>query len=165
MSNEVKLNYNQSKGYENVELVKVTTNEQGQKLVSGRELHEVLKVQQDFTNWIKKQLESVDAIENEDYTRFAFKREANNATMHDYVLTLDIAKEICMCVGVAPRTNEETRQLSKSVRKYFIECEKKAKENSVPQTYAQALLEAGRLALELEQKQQQIAVMEPKAIA
>lgn len=165
MGNEVKLNYNQSKGYENVELVKVTTNEQGQKLVSGRELHEVLKVQQDFTNWIKKQLESVDAIENEDYTRFAFKREANNATMHDYVLTLDIAKEICMCVGVAPRTNEETRQLSKSVRKYFIECEKKAKENSVPQTYAQALLEAGRLALELEQKQQQIAVMEPKAIA
>ena len=35
----------------------------------------------------------------------------------------------------------------------------------VPQTYAQALLEAGRLALKLEQKQKQIEVMEPKAIA
>ncbi|MCU7201367.1 ORF6C domain-containing protein [Turicibacter sanguinis] len=113
-----------SKGYENAELIKVTTNEQGQQLVSGRELHETLKVQTDFTNWMKSQLSNVDAVENEDYTRFAFKREANNATLYEYILTLDIAKEICMCVGVAPRTNEETRQLSKQVRKYFIQCEK-----------------------------------------
>lgn len=46
----------------------------------------------------------------------------------DYILTIDIAKEICMCVGVAPRTNEETKKLSKEYRKYFIECEKKLKE-------------------------------------
>lgn len=128
MSNEVKLNVSQSRGYENanLELIKVTTNEQGQQLVSGRELHQALKVQQDFTDWIKKQLGSVDAVENEDFTRFPFKREGNNATLYEYVLTLDIAKEICMCVGVSPRTNEETRQLSKQIRKYFIECEKVA---------------------------------------
>ena len=51
-----------SKGYENTELIKVTMNEQGQQLVSGRELHEVLKVQGDFTHWVKKQLENVDAL-------------------------------------------------------------------------------------------------------
>ena len=56
------------------------------------------------------------------------KGRGNNATLYEYVLTLDIAKEICMCVGVAPRTNEETRKLSKEYRKYFIECEKKLKE-------------------------------------
>ena len=68
--NEIKLNVSQSRGYENanVELIKVTTNEQGQKLVSGRELHEVLKVQKDFTDWIKNQLEYVDAIYEEDFT-------------------------------------------------------------------------------------------------
>lgn len=127
------LGISQSKGYEsaNLELIKVTTNEQGQKLVSGRELHEVLKVQKDFTNWVKNQLESVDAVENDDYTKVAFKGELSKTgqTSHDYILTLDIAKEICMCVGVAPRTNEETRRLSKQVRKYFIECEKVAQQS------------------------------------
>ena len=34
---------------------------------------------------------------------------------------------------------------------------------AIPQTYAAALLEAGRLALELEQSQQQLALVAPKA--
>ena len=112
-----------SKGYEKVELIKVTTNEQGQQLVDGRELHETLKVQQDFSDWIKKQLENVDAIENEDFTLLKGKSGGGRPSV-DYILTLDTAKEICMVVGAAPRTNEETRQLSKVVRKYFIQCEK-----------------------------------------
>ena len=109
------------------DLIKITTNDEGQQLVSARELHEGLKIKQDFSDWIKKQLESVDAIENDDFSRFPFKREGNNATLIEYVLTVDIAKEICMVVGVSPRTNEETRALSKQFRKYFIECEKIAK--------------------------------------
>lgn len=109
------------------DLIKITTNDKGQQLVSARELHEGLKIKQDFSDWIKKQLESVDAIENDDFSRFPFKREGNNATLIEYVLTVDIAKEICMVVGVSPRTNEETRKLSKQFRKYFIECEKIAK--------------------------------------
>ena len=40
------------------EIIKVTTNEEGQHLVDGRELHEVLKVQQDFSDWIKKQIDN-----------------------------------------------------------------------------------------------------------
>ena len=86
----------------------------------------MLKVQGDFTHWVKKQLENVDAIENGDFTKVVFKNELSKTgqTTHDYILTIDIAKEICMVVGVAPRTNEETRQLSKQVRKYFIQCEK-----------------------------------------
>lgn len=112
----------------NKELIKITTNDKGERLVSGRELHDGLKVQQDFSDWIKKQLSNVDAIENTDFTRFPFKREGNNATLYEYVLTIDIAKEICMCVGVAPRTNEETKKLSKEYRKYFIECERRLKE-------------------------------------
>ena len=95
------------------ELIKIKTNEDGKQLVSARELHEGLRVQQDFTDWIKKQLDSVDAMENVDFTRILFKREANNANVTDYIITTDTAKEICMVVGVAPRTNKETKELSK----------------------------------------------------
>ena len=118
------------------DLIKITTNDKGQQLVSARELYEGLKIKQDFSDWIKKQLESVDAIENDDFSRFPFKREGHNATLIEYVLTVDIAKEICMVVGVSPRTNEETRALSKQFRKYFIECEKiaKNKPNSITVT-------------------------------
>lgn len=109
----------------NKNFIPVYETEKGAKIVSGKDLHKGLKVQQDFSDWIKKQLENVDAIENVDYFRFPFKREGNNATLIEYSLKLDIAKEICMVVGVAPRTNKETRELSKQFRKYFIELEKK----------------------------------------
>lgn len=132
------------------EIIKVTTNEEGQHLVDGRELHEVLKVQQDFSDWIKKQIDNVDAIEGEDYTTVwhdPFKKVVNfngnvnsmtrQGCSQDYILTLDIAKEICMVVGVAPRTNAETKTLSKKVRKYFIECEKQLKNNKPQLTQEQ----------------------------
>ena len=74
----------------------------------------------------KKQLDNVDAVENIDFTKTLFKEGLSKTgqTKTDYILTIDIAKEICMVVGVAPRTNEETRKLSKQFRKFFIEAEK-----------------------------------------
>lgn len=115
-------------------------------VVSGRELHDKCKVQKDFTTWIKDQLMYTDS-EEKDFTRIwtdtrvkhsncnvPFKEEVDFTTFEplqdkwayksDYLLTLDIAKEICMVMGVAPRTNAETKALSKEIRKYFIECEK-----------------------------------------
>ena len=92
-------------------------------------MYEVLKVQQDYSDWIKKQLGNVDAVENDDFTLLKGKTSKSGGRPGvEYILTVDIAKEICMGVGVAPRTNEETRRLSKQVRKYFIECEKVAKQ-------------------------------------
>ena len=108
------------------ELIKITTNEKGQQCVSARELHEGLKVQQDFSDWIKKQLTNVDAIENTDFSLLKGKTsEVGGRPSLEYILTVDIAKEICMVVGVSPRTNAETKVLSKQFRRYFIECEKK----------------------------------------
>ena len=49
------------------DLIKITTNDKGQQLVSGRELYEGLKydiTKGNFTHWIEKQLENVDAVEN-----------------------------------------------------------------------------------------------------
>lgn len=36
----------------------------------------------------------IGAIENKDFNCLYFKREGNNATLIDYIITLDIAKEI-----------------------------------------------------------------------
>ena len=118
------------------ELIKVTTNEEGKQLVSGRELHEVLKVEKAFSTWIQTQLESIDAIEGEDFIPLKEESTGGRPSV-DYILTLDIAKEICMVVGVAPRTNAETKALSKQVRKYFIECEKQLKNNKPQLTQEQ----------------------------
>lgn len=104
------------------QLIPLKQNENGEVTIDGRELHEFLKVQQDFSNWIKKQIEMIGAEENKDYSTHTFKSERQ--ILIEYTLTLDIAKEICMIAGVAPRTNEETKKLSKQARQYFIQIEK-----------------------------------------
>lgn len=106
------------------QLIPLKQDNNGRIVVDGRELHDFLLVQKDFSDWIKNQIESVGAIENVDFIRFPFKREGNNATLIGYDLTVELAKEICMVAGVAPRANKETKELSKKARQYFIQVEK-----------------------------------------
>lgn len=131
------------------DLIKITTNEKGQQCVSARELHGGLKVEEQFTKWIVRQLESVDAIENIDFTLVSVQKLTNNpknpyTTITDYILTIDVAKEICMVVGVSPRTNSETKALSKQFRKYFIDCEKKLKEIDIKGQLLLAIYNGGQ---------------------
>jgi anti-repressor protein len=75
------------------QLISITENN-GNKAVSARELHEFLEVKTDFTDWIKRMLE-YGFSENEDYSLLKIgERNAHNKT--DYALTLDCAKEISM---------------------------------------------------------------------
>lgn len=124
---------------ENVEgFIPVYETNIGEKVVSGRELHQGLGVQRDFTDWIKQQLNSVDAAEK-DYFRFPFKREGNNATVYEYILKLEIAKEICLVAGASPRANETLKQKSKAYRKYLIQFEEKYKNQTLNLTEKQIL--------------------------
>ncbi|MCD3217949.1 hypothetical protein G8S55_12075 [Clostridium botulinum C] len=109
-------------------MIKIYKTEDGNSVVDGRELWNGLGVKQDYSDWIKKQIQNVEAIENVDFTRFPFKREGNNATLIAYILTLDIAKEICMVAGATPRANKELKTKSKEYRKYLINVEKKYKQ-------------------------------------
>lgn len=119
MNGEVKLNVSQSRGYENasLELVKIKTNEQGQKLVSGRELHEVLEIGVHFSTWMKRMCE-YGFQENID---FSILKSGNPnggiAKVDDYAITLDMAKHIAMV---------QRTEIGMKVRNYFIECEKAA---------------------------------------
>ena len=131
---------------ERKELIKITTKGENQ-TVSARELYEGLGYdlkQGNFNRWIENQLFNVDAVENVDFTRFVFKDVGNNADIFDYEITVEIAKEICMVVGANPRANKEVKTKSKEIRKYFIECERIAKQKQVPQ-----LTEEEKLALQL----------------
>ena len=64
--------------------------------VNARELHEFLESKRQFADWIKNRIEQYDFIENQDFVRFHKKMKANNATMIDYHITLDMAKELSM---------------------------------------------------------------------
>ena len=61
-----------------------------QQTVNARELHAFLQSKQDFSTWIKNRIEKYGFVENQDFVRFHKKMEANNATMIEYYITLDM---------------------------------------------------------------------------
>ena len=105
-------------------LVKIA-DRKGNNLVSARELHKVLQVKEVFTEWIKRQLNTVDAVEDKDYIKLGLnlknKIDGRGRPEVDYVLTIKIAGEIAMVAGIAPNANPETRKASKIVRQYFTD--------------------------------------------
>lgn len=147
---EIKLNVSQSRGYENanVELIKVTTNEQGQKLVSGRELHEVLGIGTQFTKWIQRMID-YGFVEGMDFTTISQKRltaQGNTTEFTDYILTLEMAKHIAMV---------QRTEIGMKVRNYFIECEKVAQNpyaNLSPELKAIFAIDNKQQELERQQK-------------
>ena len=132
------------------ELIKITTNEQGQQLVNARELHEGLEIKTKYQDWFKRMCE-YGFEENVDFTtieELSQKREGSrlvNRFIETHIITIDMAKEISMI---------QRNEIGKRFRLYFIECEKKLKEivtPKLPQTYKEALLE---LVKTIEEKEQ-----------
>ena len=107
------------------ELIKVTTNDKGQQLVSARELHEKLILEEGkterFSQWFNRHLQ-YGFEENIDYVVckkiYAANQYGGEKELIDYAITIDMAKEICML-----QKSDKGREF----RKYFIECEKIAK--------------------------------------
>ena len=113
------------------DLIKITTNDKGQQLVSARELHEFLGLQKRFSVWIDQYIKEGNEylfIEGEDFTSVLTSTVVNNGAkreLQDYAITIPMAKEISMLTK-----NEKGKQ----ARKYFIECEKIAKNKPNPIT-------------------------------
>lgn len=99
------------------------TTDTGEKIVDGRELHNVLNVGRDFTTWMKERIQKYGFVEKEDFSPILGKTsEQGGRPATEYILKLDMAKELAMV-----ENNEQGRK----ARKYFIEVEKRM-HNVVP---------------------------------
>ena len=86
--------------------------------VNARDLWRALESKQEFANWIKKRLQETDALEGRDYLikKSSLTEHENGPTKIDYHLTIQLAKEFSML---------ERNEVGKQVRRYFIACEEK----------------------------------------
>ncbi|HHO9656267.1 TPA: antA/AntB antirepressor family protein [Escherichia coli] len=103
-------------------------------IVSAKALHKALGVGRDFTNWIKGRIDQYGFIAGTDFIRvenLSTPKRASAKTRqqieHDYLLSLDMAKEVAMV---------ERNEQGRAVRRYFIQCEE-ALQRSVPEIAAQ----------------------------
>ena len=116
--------------------------------VNARELHGFLEVGKDFSNWIKGRISKYDFIEGVDFIRVAKNGVGTNQGFQaiEYAITVTMAKELAMV---------ENNKHGKAVRKYFIECERQAKQASIaPQITSiedllNASIEQGKTATEI----------------
>lgn len=103
------------------ELIKIQTNEQGQQLVSARELYLGLGLNKAvWKRWYTSNIINNEYFkENEDWVGFNIMLNGNET--QDFAISLDFAKHIAMMA----RTEK-----SHEYRNYFIQCERKLKEQS-----------------------------------
>lgn len=97
-------------------------NENGKQLVSARELHEFLEVSTRYNDWIKIRIEKYDFEENEDFITLT-ENLVYGGKQNVHFISVDMAKELSMV---------ENNEKGSQARKYFIEVEKKFKENIPP---------------------------------
>ena len=107
-----------------ISLTQSAINGELQQTVNARELHAFVESKQEFANWIKNRIEKYGFIENYDFLITLSKTPNGGRPSQEYFITLDMAKQLAMV-----ENNEKGTQ----VRKYFIECEKKLKEQTAPQ--------------------------------
>ncbi|MEM9424761.1 MAG: antA/AntB antirepressor family protein [Spirochaetota bacterium] len=100
------------------ELIKIEERD-GKPFANARELHQFLESKQRFSDWIKKRINKYGFVDGVDFTCHHKKMIANNATVFDYEITLDMAKELAMV---------ENNERGREIRRYFIEVEHRARQ-------------------------------------
>ncbi len=93
--------------------------------VDARSLHAFLDVRRHFADWIKDRVETFGFERGIDFEVLpgSVKNPRGGRPSVEYVLTLDMAKELGMV---------ENNDRGRIVRRYFIDCERKAKAPSKP---------------------------------
>lgn len=120
------------------ELIKITYNND-RPVVSARDLHDFLEVKTAYKDWFPRMCE-YGFTEGEDFCSF-LSESTGGRPAQDAVLTIDMAKELCMI-----QRNEKGKQ----ARQYFLQIEKEW--NSPEKVMARALQIAGDKLKKLESK-------------
>jgi phage antirepressor YoqD-like protein len=119
-----------------------------------------IKIQQNFNNNKNQYTENIDYIliskSNKEYSKFS---NSENSQRPIYLWTESGALKHAKSIG----TSEAWDVYNKLVKSYFKLKEIQEKQYNIPQSYAEALLEAGRLALENEKLEAEKQVLLPKA--
>lgn len=102
------------------EIIKITEHN-GKRAVNARELHQFLESKYQFANWIQERITKYGFVENQDYEVFKenLKNSNGGRPQIEYAISVDMAKELSMV---------ENNEKGRLARKYFIECEKIARE-------------------------------------
>ena len=98
------------------ELIRVNYNNLEEPVVSGRELHEALGIKTAYKDWFPRMCE-YGFTENSDFLTVAQKRataQGNFTTYNDHMLTIPMAKELCMI---------QRTDIGRKFRQYFISIE------------------------------------------
>lgn len=116
------------------ELIKTVKQSNGSVAVDGRDLHDFLEVDTQYTKWIDRMIE-YGFTENVDFTSFSQKslKPSGGRPQVNHALTLDMAKELSMI--------QRTKK-GKQARQYFISMEQQAKfkqQLPLPKDYPSAL--------------------------
>ena len=132
------------------DLIKITTKD-GKQLVSARELHDFLGIGVHFSTWMKRMCE----YGFEEDIDFSILKSSNPnggiAKIDDYVITIDMAKEISMI---------QRTEKGKQARLYFIECEKKLKEVDVKANLLLSIYNGGQEGIAAAKKLTELEVEE-----
>ncbi len=123
-------------------LVPVYETSDGEKVVYGSELHEVLNVKSPYREWSARRLSDIDAVENEEFEGVEISTPSGQ-TRKDHIIKLDTAKEMAML---------ERNDKGKQVRKYFIAVEKKYNRMKVPMTPLEQLQLQANAILQVNEK-------------
>ncbi|KRN62740.1 antA/AntB antirepressor family protein [Carnobacterium maltaromaticum] len=103
------------------ELIKVTTNENGEQLTSGRDLHRFLEVATEYKDWFPRMVR-YGFVEGVDFSAI-LSESTGGRPKQDHALILDMAKEISMI---------QRSEKGKQARQYFIKVEKEYKQFKLP---------------------------------
>ena len=98
------------------ELIKINYDNPEKPVVSGRELHEALGIKTAYKDWFPRMCE-YGFTENSDFLTVAQKRataQGNFTTYNDHMLTIPMAKELCMI---------QRTDIGRKFRQYFISIE------------------------------------------
>jgi anti-repressor protein len=134
------------------ELITTTHNEQGEIILSGRELHEFLEVTERYNSWFERMLQ-YGFVKEIDFTSVKTFTVVNNGAkreVDDHHVKLDMAKEIAMI---------QRSEKGKQARQYFLHIEKMW--NSPEMVMKRALEYAD---VQVKKLEQQINLDKPKVI-
>ncbi|OTG81802.1 phage antirepressor Ant [Acinetobacter sp. ANC 4558] len=88
--------------------------------VNARDLHKMLEVKTDFSDWIKRRIKQCKFEENFDYTLLLKKEEQVSGAkyLNEYIISVDMTKHLGMM---------ERNEKGHEIRKYYIEQEELAR--------------------------------------